>query len=277
MLPFTSADRTDSLGIEHAVACGDVRLVSLVPSLTELLFTLGLGHRLVGRTTYCIHPAELVRDIPSVGGTKKLRMERLRDLRPTHVIANIEENWKSDIETLQQWGIQVVVTYPRAPEDNLPLFRLLGSVFSRASETSKLCSMFEAQYEKLVRQKSKFEAQKVLYLIWRKPWMSVSRDTYIGKMLELVNWHTPYDDPDNRYPEVQAGDKALYGVHQYLFSSEPFPFKNKHLREFSTSFDVPEDNLTYVDGELMSWYGSRALHGLAYLEKLAQKQNRTLS
>ena len=264
-------DRIDALGVEHPVAVDGVRIVSLVPSITELLFALGLGRCVVGRTDYCVHPKAQVSNLPSVGGTKKVRLDRLRELRPTHVVANIEENVESDTRTILKWGTRVIVTYPREPADNVTLFRLLGGIFAKAHATARLCDAFEARHSSLLEQRTTRPARRVAYLIWRKPWMTVCNDTYIGQMLALINWHTPPSVAGEHYPQLRAGDAALNGVDRVLFSSEPFAFKPEHLDEFGAAFGIAANRLVYVDGELMSWYGSRAVRGLEYLETLATR------
>jgi ABC-type Fe3+-hydroxamate transport system substrate-binding protein len=238
------------------------RIVSLVPSITELICDLGLSRQLVGRTGFCIHPWETVRTIPKVGGTKDVKLEKVRELRPTHVIVNVDENLKEDAEALAEFVPEVVVTHPQAPRDNLDLYRLLGATFGRQREAEELCARFERAYERAARAGDgrARESRDVLYLIWRDPWMSVSRETYISRTLALFNWRTLPATATERYPEV-----ALDGhdVDRVLLSSEPFHFKERHLAEVATL--VPGAEVSLIDGEMTSWYGSRAIAGLDYL------------
>jgi ABC-type Fe3+-hydroxamate transport system substrate-binding protein len=164
------------------------RIVCLVPSITELLCDLGLAEQLVGRTGFCIHPWETVRTIPKVGGTKDVLMDRVRELEPTHVVVNVDENLKEDAETLAEFVPNVVVTHPQAPRDNLDLYRQMGEMFGREREAAALCESFERAYERALSGAG--PERNVLYLIWRDPWMTVAPDTYIAQTLALFNWRT---------------------------------------------------------------------------------------
>ncbi len=190
----------DAVGAEHPVAASDARIVSLVPSVTELLCDLGLASQLVGRTGFCIHPREVVRSIPKVGGTKDVAIDRIRELAPTHVVVNVDENTKETVAELQAFVPSIVVTHPLSPEDNLGLYRLLGGIFGRAPEAERLCDAFSVAYADLTSAARPPAA--VLYLIWRDPWMTVSRDTYISRTLALVGWETFPAGAGDRYPEV---------------------------------------------------------------------------
>src|SRR4051794_14765358 len=203
---MSSASIVDAAGVAHGPADGEVRIVSLVPSITELLVDLGLGESLVGRTGFCIHPREVVRRIPKVGGTKDVRVDRIRELAPTHVVVNIDENRLETVEEIASFTPSVIVTHPLAPLDNRELYRLLGAIFGRDAEAEELCSRFEealAALEEVNR-----DPQNVLYLIWRDPWMTVSRDTYISRTLELVGWQTVPAESDDRYPVVDPAALA---------------------------------------------------------------------
>jgi hypothetical protein len=247
-----------------------VRIVCLVPSITELLCDLGLSGQLVGRTGFCIHPWETVRRIPKVGGTKDVRMDRVRELAPTHVVVNVDENRKEDAEALAEFVPNVVVTHPQEPRDNLALYRQMGAEFGREAEAEALCGRFERTYGRAAA--SPGPEQSVLYLIWRDPWMTVSRDTYISRTLALFNWRTsqPVEvgNPEGdkglrvRYPEVRPADFAGE-VDRVLLGSEPFHFKDRHVAEVEEL--VPGAKVSLIDGEMTSWYGSRAISGLEYL------------
>ena len=246
------------------------RIVSLVPSITELLCDLDLSDQLVGRTGFCIHPWETVREIPKVGGTKDLKFDRIRELEPTHVVVNVDENRKEDAEALGEFIPNVVVTHPLAPRDNLDLYRQMGREFDREAEAEELCGRFERAYERAAAGAGL--EQRVLYLIWRDPWMTVARNTYIARTLELFNWHTqPVDlgSPQGdqplqvRYPEVDLADFS--DVDRVLLSSEPFHFKESHVAEVEEL--VPGAKVSLIDGEMTSWYGSRAIAGLDYLRE----------
>jgi len=259
---------SDALGVHHPPADFPARIVSLVPSITELLFDLGLGDQLVGRTHYCIHPTPAVTAIPSVGGTKKIQYARLRALQPTHVILNIDENPRELADRLTADGLRVIVTHPLAPTDNPALYRLLGSIFNRAEASERLVAAFEQALMAL--QREVWPRQQVLYLIWRQPWMSVSRDTYIARMLALVGWETLPVVSAARYPELALDRSLLDAADWILFSSEPYRFQPADLENFAHDYTCPVDKLRLIDGEMTSWYGSRALSGLAYLAHFAR-------
>lgn len=251
----------DALGTPHARACGEVRIVSLVPSITELLCALGLREQLVGRTGFCIHPREALRKVRKVGGTKDVDLAAVRDLAPTHVVVNIDENRREDAEALGTLVPQVIVTHPQTPADNLELYRLLGGIFNREAAAAALCAAFESRL-KALPPRERQPLQRVLYLIWREPWMSVARDTYIAQMLALFNWQTLPEAPDQRYPVVTLTDFAGR-VDRVLLSSEPYPFRERHVAEIRAA--IPGVPVQLIDGEMTSWYGSRAIAGLDYL------------
>lgn len=260
---------TDAAGVHHAPVTAPARIVSLVPSITELLFALGLGDQVVGRTHYCIHPAPLVAALPSVGGTKKIRYARLLALQPTHVILNVDENPRELAERLIADGLRVIVTHPLAPEDNVPLYRLIGGVFRRAAEAETLAARFERKLAELRR--VAWPRRRVLYLIWRKPWMGISRDTYIARMLALVGWDTLPAESEARYPTLDMGRALLDAADLILFSSEPYRFLPEDLETFARDHGCPLAKLRLIDGEMTSWYGSRAIQGLRYLAQLARE------
>ncbi len=251
---------TDILGQQHAAA-PNARIVSLVPSITELLCDLGLAPQLVGRTGFCIHPADVVRDIPKVGGTKDVNIEKIRKLAPTHLVVNIDENEKPTVDKLAEFVPNIVVTHPIEPRDNLALVQLMGGVFCAQERADAWCGEFERELA-LVQ---KGRPQRVLYCIWKDPWMTVSRDTYIARMLALIGWSIP-EIGDVRYPSFQWSDALVHDVDQVLLSSEPYRFTEEHVDALERQIGKP---VQLVDGEMMSWYGSRALQGIRYLKGLA--------
>ncbi len=256
---------SDALGKPHGRYSGSPRIVSLVPSLTELLVALDLAKALVGRTGFCIHPRQVVRRIPKLGGTKGFRAEQLRALKPTHVIVNIDENRRDEVEALADFVPHLIVTHPLSVRDNLDLYRLLGGVFGREKEAAALCDAFEYACEALTRFAERHPRQRVVYLIWREPWLSVARDTYISRMLAAAGWDTLPIDCAVRYPEVDLPALAA-GAERVFLASEPYPFRQSHLRRLREQ--LPGTPCTLIDGEMVSWYGSRAIRGLAYLQRL---------
>jgi ABC-type Fe3+-hydroxamate transport system substrate-binding protein len=261
-----SGQLVDATGTLHAPAFRGRRIVSLVPSITELLCELGLAGDLVGRTGFCVHPRETVRRIPKVGGTKDVDLDKLRALAPTHVILNVDENRKEDAQALAEFVPTLVVTHPLAPLDNLALYRLIGGIFGREREAETLCERFETEYATVQAAASSLAPERVLYLIWKNPWMTVSRDTYVSRMLALVKWETVPEKSDDRYPKT-----VFEGARLVLLASEPYRFRDAHLEEVR---GLVRARVALIDGEMTSWYGSRAIEGLGYLLRFRRQLDR---
>ncbi len=262
-----NSDLVDAIGVEHKVIDHDSspRIVCLVPSITELLFELGLGKWMVGRTGFCIHPKQLVQTVTKVGGTKDVNVDKIRKLAPTHLIANIDENEKPTVEQLAQFIPNIVVTHPNHPRDNIALYRLLGKIFRVEQVAENLCQQL---FLKLAQfDQSRSTSQKtVLYCIWKDPWMTVARDTYIAHMLALRGWqHWVKNMDERRYPSFDWCDANIDQVDVVLLSTEPFSFNQQHADDLQRELRKP---VILVDGEMLSWYGSRAIMGLDYLFKL---------
>lgn len=259
----TSKHFIDAIGRRHLPAA-DARIVCLVPSITELLCDLGLASRLVGRTGFCIHPHDLVAAIPKVGGTKDVNVDKIRRLAPTHVVVNIDENEKPTVERLAEFVPHVVVTHPNVPRDNLALARLMGGIFGAEAAAERWCAAFEAEYAAL-RAAAAGPERSVLYCIWQDPWMSVSQDTYIASMLAELGWRVPVLEAGVRYPRFTWSEELVRGLDAVLLSTEPYRFTEAHADALEKQIGIP---VLLVDGEMMSWYGSRALAGLRYLRRL---------
>jgi len=256
-------DLVDAIGQRHAPATGEVRIVCLVPSLTELLCDLGLRERLVGRTGFCIHPREALRDVPKVGGTKDVDVERVRALAPTHLVVNVDENEKPTVDALRAHVPNVIVTHPVEVEDNLEVYRLFGHVFSCESRAQTLARELETALADV--RAARFVPARVLYLIWRRPWMTVCAQTYIARMLATVGLEAVSPPSGQRYPEV---DLERFGPDRFdavLLSSEPYRFTEAHARDLESDPALGGRPVATVDGEMTSWYGSRAIAGLRYL------------
>jgi ABC-type Fe3+-hydroxamate transport system substrate-binding protein len=268
--PPSGAALIDAAGRVHVPAGEGARIVSLVPSITELLFDLDLGNSVVGRTAFCVHPKGQVRRARSVGGTKQVNLAKLRRLDPTHVIVNIDETPRSLADELSALGFEVVVTHPIEAEDNIALFRLIGGLFGREAAAEVLCSRFLGAHETLKEAARTLPEQAVLYLIWKDPWMTVSPQTYISRTLALVHWRTvPAEEVSVRYPAINLEEEVLAGCERVLFSSEPFPFTERHLEAFRQAFPAHARKAAMIDAQMVSWYGSRAIAGLRYLHQLA--------
>ncbi len=272
-MPASSRRLTDALGHLHSPAGADSRIVSLVPSITELLFALGLGEQVAGRTGFCIHPRELVKAVPKVGGTKSVDIAAIRALAPTHLIVNIDENEKPTVEQMRGFVPNLIVTHPLGPLDNIALYRLIGGIFGREARAEELCEQFQSAYDEAAAACRHLPREKVLYLIWKSPWMAVSRDTYISRTLAAVGWDT-VEIASARYPEIELTAELLQKVDRILLSSEPYAFRERHLGEVRMLLPVTRHpspvTVSLIDGEMTSWYGSRAIEGLRYLRELRE-------
>jgi hypothetical protein len=282
----------DALGTQHSPVqdLNTVRIVCLVPSITELLCDLGLAAQLVGRTAYCIHPTEVVRTITKVGGTKNINIKKIHALAPTHLVVNIDENPLPEVEKLRVFIPHLIVTHPQKVMDNFALYRLLGAVFGKNNEAEKLCAQLhvalENQVDPAVSPTTSLAAlptvlpavltqHTALYLIWRAPWMTISADTYLADMLRLAGLHVPdyvglnlAPAPLKRYPEITLSEKNLHSVDCVLLSTEPCNFTVSDVAELQALTTKP---VRLVDGELLSWYGSRAIAGVAYARNLRRE------
>jgi ABC-type Fe3+-hydroxamate transport system substrate-binding protein len=268
-MPGDSA-RRDAIGVVHPVAGADARIVSLVPSLTELLFVLGLGAQIVGRTGFCVHPRDEVRRVPKVGGTKDVAVDKVLALKPTHLIVNIDENRRETFDALAAGVGHVIVTHPLAPDDNLQLYRMFGAIFGRHGEAEGLAARYVAARDALLDAMRAVPEQKVLYLIWRKPWYTVARSTYVSAMLALAHWQTVPAISAPRYPTLADDAPAWREADRILLSTEPYAFTRKDAGALAVTLAgrgcrVP---VTLIDGEMTSWYGARAIAGLHYLAQM---------
>jgi len=252
-----------------------LRIASLVPSITELLVVLGLREHLIARTGFCIHPAAALADVPKVGGTKDVNIGKLRALAPTHVVVNVDENRLETVQALREFVPEIIVTHPQGPQDNLQLLVQMRVHFGAA--VPGLASRCEALADELALaldrcRQQPWPGERVLYLIWREPWMTVARDTYISRMLAEVGWRT-WPEVDGgvagaaRYPVLAGDEPWLGGIERVLLSSEPYRFDAGNLPLAQRL--CPQARVQLVDGELLSWYGPRAAAGLDYLRDLA--------
>ena len=259
----------DALGRRHRPYDRVPRIVSLVPSLTELICDLGLADCLVGRTGFCIHPRQLLRHVAKVGGTKDVKLDAVRELAPTHLIVDIDENRREPVEAMMRFVPQVVVVHPHTVDDNLALYALLGGIFGREAEAVRLATEFAAARRELAAVTATLPREAVLYPIWREPWMTVRRDTYIAAMLSAAGWDTLPMEAPVRFPEFAWDAPWLADIVRVLLPSEPYAFTARHLTEIGALAQRP---VTRVDGEMLSWYGSRAIAGLRYLAELRRQQ-----
>ncbi len=242
------------------------RIISIVPSQTELLFDVGLNAEITGITKFCIHPKNKVKHVAKIGGTKQLDIEKIKSLHPDLIIANKEENERSQVEELAK-------TFPVWISDigDLPgainMIERVGEVVGKEAEARRIASQITQKFESLAISPSH---KRVAYFIWRKPYMVAGRVTFIDSMLQKCGLINVFEQ--ERYPEISTQRLFEADPDIVFLSSEPYPFKDKHIAELQAI--LPQAIIKLVDGELFSWYGSRLLHSPEYFEELISGINR---
>jgi len=253
---------TDMLGRELRLPDRPQRIVSLVPSQTELLADLGLDAEVVGITKFCIHPERWFHTKTRIGGTKDVKPERVAALQPDLIIANKEENVREQIEALEAIA-PVWVSDIRVLDDALEMIRNIGWITGKADEALELANRIDDGISGISFRK-RFST---VYGIWREPWMWAGGDTFIHDMLLRCGFDNLLHDRP-RYPERSLESLQMLDPELVLLSSEPYPFQEKHIAEVQAV--LPDARIVLVDGELFSWYGSRLLHAPEYLAALLQ-------
>ncbi|MET4083410.1 ABC-type Fe3+-hydroxamate transport system substrate-binding protein [Pedobacter sp. UYP30] len=257
----------DHLGNSITINFPPKRIVSIVPSQTELLFDLGLDEEVVGVTKFCVHPIEKFASRTKVGGTKKLKLELIEQLQPDLIIGNKEENCKEDIEFLQK-HFPVWMSDIYNVEDAVETICQIGSMVNRAPEADYLKHLIDAGFRDLALLAAQHNIYKrVAYLIWKDPYMAVGPQTFINNILTTIGLTNVVSV--SRYPEVSLKELEVLNCQVVLLSSEPYPFKEKHLDAIKES--LPNTEVMLVDGEMFSWYGSRMVKAVHYFFEL-QKQ-----
>ncbi len=261
---MTTLTVTDQIGRLVRLPASPRRIVSLVPSQTELLYDLGLREEVVGITKFCVHPENWFRQKPRVGGTKKVKIDIVRQLEPDLIIGNKEENTKADIETLAA-DFPVWISDVGQLDEALAMIREVGALVGRPEPAARLAAELQIRFDALAESGPAAPKQRAAYFIWRQPFMVAGGGTFINDMLERAGFANVFSHRP-RYPEVSLEELHRAAPEVVLLSSEPYPFKDKHLDEFREA--CPPATVTTVDGELFSWYGSRLLQSAAYFRKL---------
>lgn len=241
------------------------RIVSLVPSQTELLFDLGLGDRVVGITKFCIHPDEWFRNKARVGGTKNVDIQKVIDLKPDLIIGNKEENQKENIEALFEL-FPVWMSDISNLNEALEMIANVGEIVNKAIDANKMVEIIKSRFSAISPLKKQLNCA---YFIWRNPFMAVGNTTFVDDMLQCVLGFKNLNHSDGRYPEVDL--EELVNVDCILLSSEPYPFKEKHIEEIQLVH--PKAKIILVDGEYFSWYGSRLINAPKYFQNLINEIN----
>lgn len=244
------------------------RIVSLVPSQTELLFYLGLDAEIAAITKFCIHPSAKVSEKIRIGGTKKTDFRKIQSLAPDLIIANKEENEESDIKMLMD-GYPVWVSDVKTLSQALAMIRSVGELTGKEMESLQLVSKISTAFEKFKNSRTTSSGfpppATVCYMIWNDPYMTVGSDTFIHEMIGLAGFQNIFQDKV-RYPVVSKTELVLRSPQYVFLSSEPFPFKGKHVEELKNI--LPGSKIILVDGEIFSWYGSRLLKAPEYFRHL---------
>ena len=239
------------------------RIISLVPSQTELLFHLGLDKEVVGVTKFCIYPTDWKTRKTIVGGTKNIKMDLIKELNPDLIIANKEENDEDSLRKLMPI-FPVWISDIKRLEDAFQMILSVGKITNSESTSFTWTEKIKKQF-KILSLLPK-QPRRVAYLIWNNPLMSVNQDTFIHSLLELNQWDNCFKDKLNRYPEITEEELVDSNPEMVFLSSEPFPFKDKHIDRFKQL--LPESRVVLVNGEYFSWYGSRLVDSPAYFSSL---------
>ncbi len=272
---MTRGPFVDASGVALILPEPPRRIISLVPSVTEILFLLGVGPAVAGCTTYCTEPPEGVLATTRVGGTKTPRLDLIRALRPDLVVANIEENHREHVETLRGWGIPVHVNYPRTVAEGIRLVRELGQVTGAAERGAALAEDLEQRCaEVTARARGRARPTRVFYPIWRRPYMTINRDTYVHDVLAACGGENVCADLERRYPEVTLDAVAAARPEVILLPDEPYRFREAHAADFTPYPEMPavrDGRIHLVDGRLASWFGPRMAQAFATLPDLLQR------
>ena len=250
---------TDQLGHTIDIPVPPQRIVSVVPSQTELLHDLGAS--VIGITKFCVHPEAWFRSITRIGGTKQLNIDLITSLQPDLIIANKEENEKAQIDALAA-RFPVWTSDIQHLEDACNMILSIGGMLQRTQEANTIAVTIK---ERFARLKPASTAVPTAYFIWRAPWMVAGGDTFIHEMMHACGFRNVFEDIP-RYPSVSLAQLAASGCRLVLLSSEPFPFKEKHVAEIRAY--LPDADIRLVDGEMFSWYGSRLLQAPSYFQEL---------
>lgn len=252
---------TDQMGREVIINYPPKRIVSIVPSQTELLFDLGLDEEVIGITKFCIHPIEKFATRTKVGGTKKLRFDQIRALNPDLIIGNKEENNQTEVELLMK-EFPVWMSDIHNLEEAILAISQIGEIVNREPEAGYLNHLINAGFTDLqTLAVSKGINQQVSYLIWKDPYMAAGRDTFIDDILKKIGLNNAIKQA--RYPEIELSQLKTENCELVFLSSEPYPFKQKHIDEIQLL--IPNAKVMLIDGEMFSWYGSRLVKAINYL------------
>lgn len=254
---------TDQLGRLVTITGTPKRIISLVPSQTELLYDLGLNNEVVGITKFCVRPDSWFESKVKIGGTKSLYTATIKMMVPDLILANKEENTKEQIDDLVK-DYPVWISDINTLDDACSMIRDIGEITAHTNEATAIVNKINENFLRLIPFK---QIQRTCYLIWRDPYMTVGGDTFINHLLNRAGFKNIFEN-QQRYPEISIQQLVDQNCQLLLLSSEPFPFKEKHIPELQQQ--LPFTKIALVDGEMFSWYGSRLMHAPAYFSLLVQ-------
>lgn len=258
----------DQLGNYLTVKTTPKRIVCLVPSLTELLFDLGLDKFIVGVTKFCVHPSHARKTKSMVGGTKHIKVNKIKDLNPDIILCNKEENTREIVEICNKIATTHVSDISSL-EDTYNLIIQYGTLFNCMKKAENLADQIQRKATQFLKEIENRPVKEVAYFIWKNPWVVAGRNTFIDHLLKLNRFKNVFSDIE-RYPEITIKDlKEKKGLELILLSSEPYPFKEEHAYEINT--DVKNAQVIFVNGEYFSWYGSRLLKAFDYFSELHKR------
>lgn len=251
-----------------------MRIVSLCPSLTELVYDLGRGDDLVGITKFCIHPADRVASVEKLGGTKDPKVARIIELVPDIVLFNEEENRRADYDALIAGGVRCLNSFPKDSLETAKMVREIGAVLDRDECAEEIAKDIEARTARVRSASRAARPVNWAYLIWREPWMTVNHDTFAHALLEQAGGVNVFADRATRYDTFTLEELAAADPELVLLCTEPFPFKASHADELSELTGLPRDRFQIADGEYLSWHGSRTPDGIDYAANLLDAARR---
>ena len=255
---------TDQLNRNVILETLPKKIISLVPSQTELLYSFGLDEQVAGITKFCIHPSSWFQSKTKIGGTKTLNLELIDSIAPDLIIANKEENVEEQIETLSK-KFPVWISDVNDLNSALAMIRSVGEMVELPDKAAKLSEKIQSCFDEITIPDTKY---RTAYLVWQNPYMTIGGDTFINDMMKRCGFINVFRDM-SRYPPVTSEQLIQYNCELLLLSSEPYPFKEKHIEDLQKS--LPHTRIELVDGEMFSWYGSRLLKSPSYFKSLIGK------
>ncbi|WP_421918136.1 ABC transporter substrate-binding protein [Marinifilum sp.] len=256
---------TDGLGREVIIPFPPKRIIPAVPSTTEFLFDLGLEDKVISRTKFCRYPKDKIKRLPNIGGPKNLYVDKINLLHPDLILVNEEENNKAEVEALME-SFPVYVSKVRNYEEALENILNTGKITGTEPKAFEITNQIRSNFAKIPKGE---KSLKVLYLIWRKPFMAVGRNSFIHSMLEMCGFENVLEDPQERYPNLSEDDIKNLNPDLVLLSSEPYPFEEINKKEMEDL--LPDAKVELVDGEMFSWYESHMLQAADYFINLIKK------